>query len=784
MGHGTRPEGHEAHRGKEKPLNLPSDLSEIEKILATHFDWHGCQVKSLVGYANSNYLIRKGNDRYVFKTYSYSPEQLAIVSAENDLLQHLQQNSIFSRFPEAISNNKDQFIFRLKLNGQPLIGRMLTFLTGDFSGDAMLTEQSAKSLGTFLAEMDLALGEFDHPIFRGRVWEWDIQHLSYIKPMVADIPDAHDQSIVRYFIQQFDTQVRDQIPYLRKQIIHNDANEWNLLQQGDQISGIIDFGDATHTPLINELAIALTYACYTQQDPLEWMPVIVKSYHETLPLQEKEIDLLYYLIAARLCLSVCNAARAKKEDPDNGYATVSEEKAWSMLHHWVRISPLKVSRLLRVAVGIEVPEMPDVSMQLKQRNKYLSSILSVSYAQPIHMDRAAFQFMHDGQGNTFLDAYNNIPHVGHCHPHVTERATAQMARLNTNTRYLYDQLAAYAAQLLDHFPAPLNKLFFVNSGSAATDLALRLVRQYTDRNQIMVLEHGYHGNTQLGIDVSDYKFNHPKGQGQRPYILKTTLPDAFRGKYQGQDAGSRYAKDAIQSIESAAGGIAGFIAEPIVGCGGQVPLASGYLKPVYEVIRAQGGLCISDEVQTGFGRVGDHFWGFEMQDVVPDMVILGKPMGNGHPMGAVVTTNEVAAAFEKGVEFFSSFGGNPVSCAVGQAVLDVIKDEQLQARAKTIGAYYQQQLNALAADHPEIGEVRGSGLFLGIDIVHPDTTDTNRPLATHIKNYLRNHHILISTDGPDDSVLKTKPPLCFDHANVDQVVHVMDQAIRAYEIEK
>lgn len=753
----------------------------IEQLLADHYGLHGCKIKSMVGYANSNYLIRSGDDRFVFKTYRFNLDEFRIIEAENELLLFLQQHAAMSdRFPSPIASKDRQYILNIELEGVRVIGRMLSFLSGSFSGDQKMSAASAQSLGTFLAEMDLVLQDFDHPVYRGRAWEWDIQHLGYIKKYVNDIPDPHRRSIVRYFIQQFEANVTPHLPELRKQVIHNDANEWNLIQQDQEITSIIDFGDATYSPLINELAVALTYACYDKEDLLSWLVKVAKAYHSNIPLEPLEVDLLYYLIAARLCISVCNSAHSRKVDPENDYAASSENNAWAMLHQWLEIGPVQVNKKLREALDMELPAAPPVEEQLQNRNRHLSSILSVSYSKPIWMERAAFQYMYDGYGNSFLDAYNNIPHVGHCHPQVVEQASAQMLRLNTNTRYLYDQLTEYAERLLSKFPKPLNKVFFVNSGSAATDLALRLVKKHSSKSCFMVLEHGYHGNTQLGIDVSDYKFSNPKGQGQQQHIVKTALPDAFRGQYTGTEAGEKYASEAVSEIQALAGEIAGFIAEPIVGCGGQVPLAPGYLKPVYDAIRAQGGLCISDEVQTGFGRVGDHFWGFEMQDAVPDMVILGKPMGNGHPIGAVVTTDEVAASFEQGVEFFSSFGGNPVSCTVGMAVLDVIETEGLQQQAREVGNYYQEQLRDLAKVHSYIGDVRGAGLFIGIDIVNPGTTETNRKLAAHIKNELRKNNILISSDGPDDSVLKTKPPLCFDKNNVDQVVDQIDQVIRSY----
>ena len=317
--------------------------------------------------------------------------------------------------------------------------------------------------------------------------------------------------------------------------------------------------------------------------------------------------------------------------------------------------------------------------------------------------------MYDYKGTTFLDAYNNIPHVGHNHPKVVEAAQKQLLKLNTNTRYLYDELAAYAHDLLSYFPPRLNKVFFVNSGSEASDLAIRIAR-FCSAKGVAVVEHGYHGHTQTGIEISDYKFNHPKGIGQADHIVKLPLLSEqdcphFSNRW------PEIEKQLEQSTDLAA-----FISESILGCAGQVPLLDGYLPKIYEQIRKGGGYCIADEVQTGFGRVGTHFWAFQQQNVIPDMVVIGKPMGNGHPMGAVICTSELADTFSEGVEFFSSFGGNPVSCVIGKAVLEVIAEEELQQQALQNGNYYLKSLDELKQIHEGIHEIRGSGLFVGVDL--------------------------------------------------------------------
>ena len=758
----------------------------MNKLLQKLFGFNQVEIKKLTGYDNSNYLIKTEKGKYIFKTYIKNTESLALVEAENETLLFL-QNTGNDKLPKPIKYIDGSLIKILKIDGKETICRMLSYLEGSFLGDVKHNKNLFQSLGTFLAQMDIKLQSFNNYTIKARQWEWDIQHLHLNKKYINDITTAKNRSIVSYFFQQFEENVLPVLPELRKSIIHNDANEWNVLVNNGNVSGIIDFGDLAYSPLINELAVAITYACYDKENPLEWASIILSSYHNLLALKENEITVLYYMIAARLCISVCNSAHSKIKNTDNEYALISEKSAWKMLYRWIAINPIAAENSFRSAIGLTAANPISTDKMVKERHELISPVLSLSYSKPIYMVRSAFQYMYDGLGNTYLDAYNNIPHVGHSHPKVVAAGQNQMAKLNTNTRYLYDLLPEYAKKLLSKFPESLNKVYFVNSGSAASDLAIRIVQAHIGHKNLLVMEHGYHGHTQIGIDISDYKFSNKTGQGQKEYILKATIPDTFRGRYTTNDgsAGKMYALDIIKKINRSDEPIAAFISEPIVGCAGQVPLAKGYLKELYPEIRKQGGVCISDEVQTGFGRLGDFFWGFEAQEVVPDIVIIGKPMGNGHPMGAVITTTKLAESFSKGVEFFSSFGGNPVSCAIGLSVLEVIEEEHLQENANVVGKFYKSLLINLQKEFPCIGDVRGSGLFIGVEIVknrnslQPDTL-----LANLIKNELRNQNILISTDGPFDSVIKSKPPLCFTKENAQQVTEHIYEILKTYHNKK
>jgi 4-aminobutyrate aminotransferase-like enzyme len=393
------------------------------------------------------------------------------------------------------------------------------------------------------------------------------------------------------------------------------------------------------------------------------------------------------------------------------------------------------------------------------------------------------QYMYDESGRRYLDAYNNVPHVGHCHPRVVAAGQRQMGVLGTNTRYLYDSLNEYAARLCATLPAPLGVCFFLNSGSEANELALRLARAHTGQRDMIVLEGAYHGNTTTLIDISPYKHDGPGGKGAPPWVHTVPVADVYRGSYKADDpqAAVKYAQHVLAVVEALSRrgvGLAGFIAETCPSVGGQIIFPHGYLQQVYGHVRAAGGVCIADEVQTGYGRMGTHFYAFEAQGVVPDIVVLGKPIGNGHPIGAVVTTPEIAASFDNGMEFFSTFGGNTVSCAIGLAVLDVVLEEELQGHALRVGEHLLSRLRPLRDRYPIVGDVRGSGLFLGVELVRDrDTLEPAGEEASFVANRMREEGILLGTDGPSHNVVKIRPPMPFTESDADLLAAAMDRIL-------
>jgi 4-aminobutyrate aminotransferase-like enzyme/Ser/Thr protein kinase RdoA (MazF antagonist) len=451
---------------------------------------------------------------------------------------------------------------------------------------------------------------------------------------------------------------------------------------------------------------------------------------------------------------------------------------------WREVSP-DPSVVLGLSVPASVIVPRDKDFLVRERHRRIGRSLSIAYsATPLKIVGGEGAHLIDEDGTRWLDMVNNVCHVGHCHPRVVKAAQMQMGKLNTNSRYLHDSLVEYSRRLAALFPDPLNVCFFVNSGSEANDLALRLARAYTGNRDVITVDHAYHGHLSSMIDVSPYKFAGKGGEGRPAHVKVTEMPDLYRGRYRygDADAGRKYADDVRNQVLALAANCrrpALFFSEGILGTGGQLTLPEGYLREAYAHVRAAGGLCLADEVQVGFGRVGSHMWAHQTQGVIPDIVTMGKPIGNGHPMAAVVTTEAIAASFANGMEYFNTFGGNPVSAEIGLAVLDVIRDERLMHHCRVVGDRLMDGARALAKRHAIVGDVRGYGLFNGIELVRD--RETLEPAASEldfvIAEMKRKHRILLSSEGPHHNVLKVKPPAPFSPEDCDYFLGALDETL-------
>ncbi len=418
---------------------------------------------------------------------------------------------------------------------------------------------------------------------------------------------------------------------------------------------------------------------------------------------------------------------------------------------------------------------------LKDRQKYFGGNLSVSYNEPLMLVRGWRHHLFDEWGRPYLDAYNNVPHVGHSHPRIEAVAKDQLRRINSNTRYLHRAQTEFAKKLLSKLPEAFKVCYFVNSGSEANELALRLAREHTKTKGTITLDDSYFGNTTGNISISAYKFKKLKGTCQPDWVEIVPTPDDYRGifKRSNPNRASRYADfiDAsITRLINKGFGVSSFIAETFPSVGGQIIPPQGYLGLVYKKIRSVGGICIADEVQTGLGRLGSHYFAFEYQEVCPDIVVLGKPIGNGHPIGVVITTEEIAKSFDNGVEFFSTFGGSTLSCRLGKEVLEIIDDENLAKNAEIMGNQILIGLKKMQRKHASIGDVRGMGLFIGVELIEPDGTEAS-VLSKYVKNRMRDRRILIGSEGPKDNILKIRPPLTIDTDGVNMLLTVLDDIL-------
>lgn len=643
-----------------------------------------------------------------------------------------------------------------------------------------------RELGRQLGSLDRSLVALNSSVAAQRDLKWDLlKAAAIVKAIGPSFEDPKKQSLLGTFISHYQ-KIESRIDSLPRSVIHNDANDYNILVHQDEVTNqalisLIDFGDVLFSHTIFDLAICGAYVILGKEDPISAISELVAGYHEISRLSELELSVLFPLLCMRLCQSVCLASEQHSLHPDNDYLRISEEPAWAALELASTLDISKVhSGLSQACGGVAAKSTSRGSLDYDEirrlRNQYVAPSLSLAYQKPLHFVRGCGQYLFDAADVTYLDCVNNVCHVGHCRTEVVDAAALQMGRLNTNTRYLHENVVRYGERLAATLPDGLEVCYFVNSGSEANDLAVRLAKAYRAHQDFVVIDHAYHGHVNSLIDLSPYKFARAGGAGKPFGTHVVPIPDGYRGPYKTHDpdCGAAYAAMANQVVSVAISEgrtIAGCMVESILGCGGQVPLPVGYLERLYAEVRQYGGLCIADEVQIGFGRVGSHFWGFQQHNVVPDIVTMGKPIGNGHPLGAVVTTREIADAFDNGMEYFNTFGGNPVSCAIGLAVLDIIEKDQLQKKAAKIGGGLISELGKLKVQFPYIGDVRGSGLFLGIELVldhHHLLPATD--LASAIVERMKDRRILLSTDGPYGNVIKFKPPMVFTEGDAERLV--------------
>ena len=664
-------------------------------------------------------------------------------------------------------------------DGANHIAYALSFLNGDLLEDIYPGEDLLNEVGSATARLGHALRGFFHKA-AGRRIAWDPRQLVNLRQHVSLIAEVETRDLVERAFERFIARL-PRLSDLRAQIIHHDCHPGNILidAKAGRVTGLLDFGDMIHGPLILDLAVPAAEIRGAGMSVLDSACAVIAGYQGAVALEEAEYEALYDAIIARHAVTLAIHAWRSKNDPEGAAKLVRYCSANTpALAALISAGPQRTIAAFR-AVG-RTERTSSTRDLLDRRAHVLGKQLELTYAKPVHAIKGSGVFLWEPDGSRVLDIYNNVPSVGHAHPEVAAAIARQAAQICSNTRYLHETVIAYAERLTRTMPKELERCLFVNSGSEANDTAWRVAKAVTGKTGAIIIANAYHGITDAVAALSPY--SGPLAQPSPPHVETIEPPDMYRGQFRDdRDAARLYSQDvdrAIAALAKRGHGVAAFYVDSAFCAHGILDVPKGWLALVAAKIRSAGGLIVADEVQPGFGRMGEAFWGFALHGIVPDLVTLGKPMANGHPVGAVVTTADIHGEFARRVDFFSTFGGNPVSAAAALATLEVIERERLQENCRTTGATFRAQIKALAERHPMIGDVRGSGLMTGVDIVSDRASrEPSASEARRIANRMRELGVLVGIDGPLGNVLKVRPPIPFQPEHADIAVAAMDQAM-------
>jgi len=769
---------------QDELLKTPAPNFSLEDVRALANQLFGLtgSLKQLGSERDQNFhIVTESGNQYVIKIAN-SAEDTSIIDMQLKALEHISKVDPGLPIPGVLSSRNGKTIEVVKSeDGRKHAVRVLSYLPGVSPKDDYVSNVLYRQMGLILARMTRALSGFFHPIANYELM-WDLKHTAKLRDYLAFITNAEHHELVSYFLDRFDRNVFPEIPKLRAQIVHNDLVPDNILVAKDdpnQIIGIIDYGDLTHTLQVIDLATTIAATLNETTDPVAVAAQIVAGYNELIPLEEAELRLLYDLIGARLTmLNVIASWRVTIHPENQDYITGAVDQTWRILEMWRDRDPAMVAKKFFRVCGFweheGVEQRKDQSGEeidsfLSRRERLLGPCAYLFYNRPLHIVRGEGVWLYDDEENRYLDVYNNVPQVGHCHPHVVNAISNQARQLNTSTRYLHDHILDLAERITKRLPEPLSVCMFVCTGSEANELAWRMAQLASGNSGSLITKYSYHGSTAATAQFSTESLP----EGKLPPHVQTFFAPTSNSNWRKPDSGIR---DAIMALDEKGHRPAMLLLDTSFVSDGIYTSPNGYLKILYKETRATGGLCVADEVQGGFGRFGEHFWGFEFDDVIPDIVTMGKPMGNGHPLAAVVTRPEIAEVLANETGYFNTFGGNPVSCAAGLAVLDVIEKEGLQQNALEVGQYLKDEIGRIQKRYPMLGQMHGSGLLLGIEINKSDG-QPDPELAKLIMNLMRENGVLVGTTGPYSHILKIRPPLVFEREHADILLTELKKAL-------
>ena len=760
------------------PLGTTPPLLELEVARQVLRDGFGMEASltPLDGERDQNFRVDAGQGgRFLLKISNLADDQ-DVLEMQSAALRHIELVDPGLPVMRALRTPAGAPWVEVPGPGGVYLGRLFTFLPGQLMPASALTTQAIRDVGRVTARLGRALRGFFHPAADYEIL-WDISHTPRLRPLLTHLADGPRRAQAERVLDRFEARAAKILPGLRAQVIHADMSMYNLLFSGDlQISGIVDFGDMTHAPLVCDLAVAIADVLHGRDDAIAAAEAMIGGYASVTPLEDEEADLLADLVAARLATEMVVTAWRSGRYPDNAaYAESSEPAARAFLDAIDSTGIDVVARRFREA-SHGLPYRSAATRELLERRRRVLPRSPLFYQDPVHLVRGEGVWLFDPAGRRYLDCYNNVPVVGHSHPRVAAAVTAQQRLLATHSRYLHEAVVELAERLRATMPPGLDAVLMVNSGSEANDLAWRVAQAATGRAGAVVSAHAYHGLTEATHALSPEEW---AGRERPVHVATVPAPDGYRGAHRREEDGwaeqyAAYVDDAALALGDR--GLAAMYIDPAFTADGILWPPPGYLREASRRVRALGGLLVADEVQAGYGRSGSHLWSFQASGIEPDMVVMGKPMGNGFPVAALVTRSDLLAAVPQETELFSTFGGNPVACAAALAVLDVIADEGLLANAARTGTHLRQGVAGLAERHPVIADVRGEGLLVGIELADETGTPAAR-LARKATEALRGQGILISATGPAGNVLKIRPPLVFQPEHAGLLLQALDEVL-------
>jgi 4-aminobutyrate aminotransferase-like enzyme/Ser/Thr protein kinase RdoA (MazF antagonist) len=647
--------------------------------------------------------------------------------------------------------------------------RLFDRIAGHTATASELDDDALRAFGAMQARLNLALRSFFHPA-AGRELLWNLKHASKLRPLLGYIAGERQRGLVEAVLDRYDQRVAPAWPSLRAQVVHGDLSLDNVLvDDRGRIAGIVDFGDTAHTAHIADLAVSLASLLRgrTAEDAFRSARLVIDGYASGLPLEPGELAILGDLVCVRMAAIVAISAWRVARYPENAeYIQAWDEDSWALLELFADYGPGAVAS----EFGAPRPPVATGPLSERRRQALGAALTGLTYRRPVHVVRGQGVWLYEADGSRLLDAYNNVPVVGHCHPRVTEAVVRQTRTLNTHARYLYEPLVELAERLVGSMPggAGLDTVTLVNSGSEANDLAWRIAGATSGHSGGIITAFAYHGVSSVIADLSPEAWP----EGFQPASVETIAPPGAGV------AVTAEMERAVGALTARGVGLAATYIDAGFTSDGVLTPAAADVAEIVDQTRRAGGLFIADEVQAGHGRLGRDLWAFVGYGITPDVVTLGKPMGNGYPVAAVITRKDLMDRFATTTDFFSTFGGNPVAAQAALAVLDVIEDERIVEHASRVGGLMTAALTDLQARHPAVAEVRGQGLLIGVELT--TTTEPRTPdpeLAERVVDAMRDRGILIGRTGPDTNVLKIRPPLVFAAEHAEMLVGTLDAVL-------